>query len=98
MGAYGIAARAVEINPNYNDAKRFARRHHGRVFIGNSFGFVVDGMIQWSDAPKLDASERRSGENERDRYTFHMDQYKCMQRFTTKEPLCLFPDRRGSYK
>lgn len=99
MESYGVAACAVEINPNYNDAKRFSKRHHGRVFIGNSFGQVADGMIAWGDAPKLDPSDRRTDENERDRYTFRMDQYKCMQvsmaRFTAKEPLCLFPDPQG---
>jgi len=96
MHAYGVVACAVEINPNYNDAKRFAGRHRGKVFIGNSFGSVVEGMIAWGDAPKLDVSERRTSEEERDRYTFKMDQYKCMQvsmaRFTASEPICLFPD------
>lgn len=96
MVAYGVVACAVEINPNYNDAKRFAGRHKGKVFIGNSFGAIDEGMIAWGDAPKLDVSERRTSEEERDRYTFKMDQYKCMQvslaRFTMKEPICLFPD------
>ncbi len=96
MNLYGVVACAVEINPNYNDAKRFAGRHRGKVFIGNSFGAVEEGMVQWGDAPKLDVSERRTSEEERDRYTFRMDQYKCMQvsmaRFTAVEPLCLFPD------
>jgi hypothetical protein len=89
----------VEINPNYNDAKRFANRHRGRVFICDSFGRMAEGMIAWGDAPKLDVSERRTDEAERDRYTLKMDQYKCMQvsmaRFTAKEPLCVFPDPQG---
>lgn len=99
MHAYGVAVCIVEINPNYNDAKRFANRHPGKVFICNSFGALVDGMVQWGDAPKLDVSERRTSAEERDRYTLRMDQYKCMQvamaRFTAKEPLCLFPDPQG---
>lgn len=99
MGLYGVIACAVEINPNYNDAKRFANRHCGKVFIGNSFGNVDEGMVAWGDAPKLDVSERRTNEEERDRYTFKMDQYKCMQvsfaRFIAKEPICLFPDPQG---
>ena len=99
MAAYGIAVAVVEINPNYNDAKRFANRHPGRVFICDSFGKIAEGMIQWGDAPKLDTSDRRTSEEERDRYTLKMDQYKCMQvsmaRFTADEPLCLFPDPQG---
>lgn len=99
MEAFGIAAAVVEINPNYNDAKRFANRWPGRVFICDSFGAVKEGMIQWGDAPKLDTSDRRTSEEERDRYTLRMDQYKCMQvsmaRFCADEPLCLFPDPQG---
>lgn len=96
MDLYGVAVCVVEINPNYNDAKKFANRHPGRVFICNSFGAIEEGMIQWGDAPKLDVSERRTSEEERDRYTLKMDQYKCMQvsmgRFTAEPPICLFPD------
>lgn len=97
MDAFGVQCCVVEINPNYNDAKKFANRHKGRVFICNSFGSMVEGMIQWGDAPKMDASDRRTDEEARDRYTLRMDQYKCMQvsmaRITTLQ--CLFPDRQG---
>lgn len=106
MELYGVAVCVVEINPNYNDAKKFANKHPGRVFICNSFGSVVEGMILWGDAPKLDTSDRRTDEESRDRYTLRMDQFKCMQvsmgRFTTIDPvtkkpapMCLFPDRQG---
>lgn len=99
MESFGIAVCVVEINPNYNDAKKFANRHRGRVFICDSFGKIAEGMITWGDAPRLDTSERRTDEAERDRYTLKMDQYKCMQvslaRFTAVKPLCLFPDPKG---
>jgi hypothetical protein len=99
MELYGVFACAVEINPNYNDAKRFANRHPGKVFICNSFGAIDEGMVTWGDAPRLNVTERRTSEEERDRYTFKMDQYKCMQvslaRFTAAEPVCLFPDPQG---
>lgn len=102
MEQFGVSVAVVEINPNYNDAKRFANRHPGRVFICDSFGTVAEGMIQWGDAPKLDTSDRRTDEEERDRYTLRMDQYKCMQvsmaRITgTKNtpPSLLFPDPQG---
>lgn len=106
MELYGVAVCVVEINPNYNDAKKFANRHPGRVFICDSFGAVKEGMILWGDAPKLDTSDRRTDVDARDRYTLRMDQFKCMQvsmgRFTTIDPttkkpspMCLFPDRQG---
>lgn len=95
MEDYGVQACVVEINPNYNEAKRFAGRHRGRVFICDSFGAIADDMLKWGDAPKLDPSERRTDEEERDRYTVRIDQFKCMQtsmaRFTGKNPICLFP-------
>lgn len=96
MELYGVAVCVVEINPNYNDAKKFAQRHQGKVFICNSFGTVADGMIHWGDTPKMDASDRRTDEEAMDRFTLRMDQYKCMQvsmsRFCSDEPTCLFPD------
>ncbi len=99
MEQYDVAVCVVEINPNYNDAKKFANRHKGRVFICDSFGSLKEDMIVWGDAPKMNASERRTDDEARDRYTLRMDQYKCMQvsmaRFTAQDPLCVFPDPQG---
>lgn len=99
MEQYDVAVCVVEINPNYNDAKKFANRHKGRVFICDSFGSLKEDMIVWGDAPKLNTSDRRTDEEARDRYTLRMDQYKCMQvsmaRFTATDPLCVFPDPQG---
>lgn len=99
MTAFDVAVCVLEINPNYNDAKKFANRHKGRVFICDSFGSLKEDMIAWGDAPKMSASERRTSEDARDRYTLRMDQYKCMQvsmsRFTAVDPLCVFPDPQG---
>ena len=93
---YGVQAGVVEINPNYNEAKRFANRHKGKIFLCNGFGSLPDDMIRWGDAPAPSTSDRRMDEEERDRYTVKCDQFKCMQtsmaRFTAKTPLCLFPD------
>ena len=97
MEQYGVAVCVLEINPNYSEAKRFANRHRGRVFLCDSFGQVKEGMIVWGDAPKLDVSERRTSEDERDRYTLRMDQYKCMQVSMSRitSTICLYPDPQG---
>lgn len=97
MEAFGVAVCVVEVNPNYNSAKRFANRHKGRVFICDSFGAVKEGMILWGDAPKLDVSDRRTTEEDRDRYTLRMDQYKCMSVSMARlvKQHCLFPDPQG---
>jgi hypothetical protein len=96
MALYGVQICCVETLPNYNDAKRFASRHPGKVFLAH-YAEVNEGMLRWGDAPKLDVSERRTDEKERDRYTVVLDQYKCMQvamaRFQKR--MCLFPDPSG---
>jgi hypothetical protein len=96
MVAYGVQCCVVETLPNYDNAKSFARRHDGRVFLAG-YGNMEGDMLRWGDAPKLDTSERRTDEELRDRFTVTLDQYKCMQvsmgRFQKK--LCLFPDPDG---
>lgn len=94
MDQYGVRIAVAELNPNYNDAKRFANRFPGRVFICDSFGKLDQDMILWGDQGTLTTSDRRTDEEARDRFTLRMDQYKCMQwalsRFVRTE--CLMPD------
>lgn len=96
MKDYGIAVCVIEINPNFNEAQRFANRWPGRVFLCNGFGELADDMVHWGDGPKVDVSDRRTDDEYRTRYTVKADQFKCMQasfsRFTAAEPSCLFPD------
>jgi len=93
MSLYGVQACVVETLPNYNDAKRFAQRHPGRVFLAG-YGNMEGEMLIWGDTPTANASDRRTDEDALDRYTVRLDQYKCMQvsmaRFVKK--MCLFPD------
>lgn len=96
MALYGIQCCVVETLPNYDSAKSFARRHHGKVFLAG-YGNIEGEMIRWGDTPKLDASDRRTDEEARDQFTVVLDQYKCMQvsmgRFQKR--MCLFPDPDG---
>ena len=96
MAVYGVQCCVVETLPNYDSAKSFARRHHGKVFLAG-YGNMDGDMLAWGDAPKLNTSERRTDEEARDRYTVRLDQYKCMQvsmaRFAKRQ--CLFPDPDG---
>lgn len=97
MDLYGVQCCVVEINPNYNDAHRFAKRHEGKVFLCDGFKTIDGDMVVWGDAPKVDPSDRRTAEDTRSRYTVKADQYKCMQtslaRIVNKH--CLFPDPKG---
>ncbi len=96
MAAYGVQCCVVETLPNYDNAKSFARRHDGKVFLAG-YGNMDGDMLRWGDAPKLDTSERRTDEELRDRYTVTLDQYKCMQvsMGRIQKKLCLFPDPDG---
>lgn len=96
MDEFGVQCCVVETLPNYNDAKRFAQKHLGRVFLAG-YAKIDDEMMRWGDGPKLDASDRRTSDEERDRYTVTLDQYKCMQTSMARfqKRLCLFPDPDG---
>jgi len=96
MAQYGVHVCVVETLPNYDSAKSFARRHDGKVFLAG-YGNIEGEMMRWGDTPKPDASDRRTDEEARDKFTVVLDQYKCMQvamgRFQKR--LCLFPDPEG---
>lgn len=93
MDNYGVQCCVVETLPNYNDAKRFAQRHSGKVFLAG-YGNMDNEMLIWGDTPNSNTSDRRTDEEALDRYTVRLDQYKCMQvsmaRFANKA--CVFPD------
>lgn len=93
MDIYGVQCCVVETLPNYNDAKRFAQRHPGKVFLAG-YGNMDSEMMIWGDTPKQNTSDRRTDEEALDKYTVRLDQYKCMQvsmaRFANMT--CVFPD------
>jgi hypothetical protein len=99
MTIYGVAICVVEQLPNVNDARRFANRHPGRVFLAG-YADLRDDAMTWGD--DLSKSERRTSEDMRSRYTVTLNQFKCMQtslfriRGTIVDgkmvPMCLFPN------
>jgi hypothetical protein len=92
---YGVRVCVVETLPNYNDAKRFANRHPGIVFLA-SYTDIKDDMLRWGD-DRSNRSERRTDEEDRDRYVVTLDQYKCMQVAFARiqNRVCVFPDPKG---
>lgn len=99
MEQYGVTLCVVEQLPNVNDARKFAAKFPGRVFLAG-YADLRDDAMQWGD--DLSKSDRRTEESERTRYTVTLNQYKCMQtslfriRGTiidgVQVPMCLFPD------
>lgn len=95
MKLFNVAVCVVESLPNYNDAKRFAGRHIGKVFLA-SYTQMKDEMMRWGDAVPTQ-KERKTVEEDRDRYTVTLDQYKCMQVATSRitAKVTVFPDPMG---
>lgn len=95
LAQYGVRVCVVETLPNYNDAKRFANKHKGIVFLAG-YAEIRDDMLRWGDSvpSKLD---RKTDEEERDRCTVTLDQYKCMQVALKRiaEKVTIFADPKG---
>ena len=91
MSQYGVSICVVEQLPNVNDARRFANKFSGRVFLAG-YADLKDNYMNWGD--DLSRSDRRTSEDDRTRYTVTLNQYKCMQTslFRIKNKHCLFPD------
>lgn len=91
MDIYGVEVCVVEQLPNVNDARRFANRHPGRVFLAG-YADLRDDQMTWGD--DLSKSDRRTSEEDRSRYTVTLNQYKCMQTamFRIRDGYCLFPN------
>ena len=91
MDLYGVAVCVVEQLPNVNDARRFANRHKGRVFMAG-YADLRDDQMVWGD--QLTKSERKTAEEDRSRYMVTLNQYKCMQTslYRIRDKACLFPD------
>jgi hypothetical protein len=94
MKQYGVAVCVVEQLPNVNDARKFANRFAGRVFLA-SYADLRDSSMVWGD--DLSRSDKRTEEGDRTRYTVSLNQYKCMQTslYRIKNLQCLFPDPDG---
>lgn len=91
MRIFKVDVCVVEQLPNVNDARRFANRHPGRVFLAG-YADLRDDQMVWGD--DLSKSDKRTAEDDRSRYTVTLNQYKCMQTalFRVREGHCLFPN------
>jgi len=91
MAQFGVTMCVVEQLPNVNDARKFANKFRGRVFLAG-YAELKDDMMIWGD--DLSKSDRRTAEEDRTRYTVTLNQYKVMQTalFRIKNQVCLFPD------
>jgi hypothetical protein len=81
----------VEQLPNVNDARKFANRFKGRVYLAG-YADLRDDMMHWGD--EVTRSDRKTSAEDRTRYTVTLNQYKVMQAalFRVRNQHCLFPD------
>jgi len=93
MAQYGVQCCVVEGLPNWNDAKRFANRLAGRVFVA-SYGDQADTQV-WGD--QIARTDQKTNTEDRDRWTVRLNQYKAMQASVARitGATCLFPDPGG---
>lgn len=91
MDQYGVSACCMETLPNYNEARQFANRFPGRVFLA-SYADLKDSAIVWGDA--MTRSDRKTTDEDKDRYSVTLNQYKVMQTAMARivNRNCLFPD------
>lgn len=77
MEEYGVQVCTIENLPNYNEARRFARRHYGRVWIVN-YQVLAGEMMLWKDKSRMNASQARTDPDEELPYNVGVDQFRLM--------------------
>jgi hypothetical protein len=77
MEQYDVNVAVVDALPNINEARRFAKRHKGRVWLADySYDKKGDDDICiWGDRPKDNQSEKRSSEETKNKYTVKISRY-----------------------
>jgi hypothetical protein len=95
---YGVRVCVVETLPNFNSAKEFANRHQGVVFLAH-YTQSQDITLRWGDE-RLDRSERRTDEDEHERFKVVINQYKAMQVALARvqDRTCVFPDPKALFQ
>jgi hypothetical protein len=77
MQQYDVSVCVVDALPNINEARRFAQRWRGRVWLADySYEAKGDGDIcEWGDRPKQSHSERKSSEEVKNKFTVRISRY-----------------------
>jgi hypothetical protein len=107
MDLFDVSICVVEQLPNVNDARKFANRFRGRVYLAHYATSFNSDMVAWGD--QITRSDRKTAEEDRSRYMVLIQQYKAMQAalFRVRNRHALIPDpslleqqflERGEYK
>lgn len=81
MEQYDVSVCVVDALPNINEARRFAKRHKGRVWLADySYDSKGDGDIcVWGDRPRDNQSEKKSSEETKNKYTVKISRYHGLE-------------------
>lgn len=77
MEQYDVSVCVVDALPNINEARRFATRHKGRVWLAD-YSYDKKGdddVCVWGDRPRDNPSEKRSSEEIKNKYTCKISRY-----------------------
>jgi hypothetical protein len=77
MRDFGVSVCAVEANPNFNEAHRFAHEFPGKVFVV-SYKELSDDLVNWGDRVTDKVSVRHTTDDARSPYTATVDQFRMM--------------------
>jgi uncharacterized C2H2 Zn-finger protein len=81
MTQYDVSICVADALPNINEARRFAKRHPGRVWLAYySYESKGDGDIcEWGDRPKQTNSEKKSSDEIKNKYTVRISRFHGLE-------------------
>jgi len=79
MRQFDVSIAVVDYAPNFNDAKRFAKRFSGRVWIANYTDSESGDMIVWHDKTKETETERKTLEDGKFKYRVSIERTKGLE-------------------
>ena len=81
MQQYDVDICVADALPNINEARRFAQRWPGRVWLADySYESKGDGDIcEWGDRPKQTSSEKKSSDEIKNKYTVKISRYHGLE-------------------
>lgn len=81
MRQFDISACVADALPNINEARRFAQRWPGRVWLAD-YSYESKGdqdICEWGDRPKQTNSEKKSSDEIKNRYTVRISRYHGLE-------------------
>lgn len=99
MEQYRVRFCAVEALPNFNEAHRFAKAFHGKVFLVE-YQDLDQAVLRWADRFNEAEPDRKTDEEFKTEFTVKVDQYKMMSIALSRWPRgeVETPDARTLYQ